>query len=281
MPLIVKTNILQNEDVLIRDMGVIIPKNGGFDTFGGSNRLEEARHSFNLRTFSTDQKFGTDGSTLILNDGVDDISFEDAGSFLDEIPNVRTNFWSGRNPLVTDDETLGYVKGSRWINIATQTPYICVSATANNAVWKKFAQGTGGGGTGFGIVLAFGDNGSVKNKFANFCGTSYESHNTSYIMPADGKIITAGVGVEREEDNSTIIQIIKNPTYGGSGVHSGGIQVGIDLETDGVNRINMFEDLTGFNFSKMDKIAVYLKQGTLGQQGTAKEPAISLYVSFD
>ncbi|MHA2063657.1 MAG: hypothetical protein ACXABY_04655 [Candidatus Thorarchaeota archaeon] len=135
--LVVRTNVLQTEDVLIRDMGVIIPGNGGSDTFTVANRLEEARQSIYLRNLTTDQKFGTNGSTLIMSDGVDEVEEEDASVFLDEIPNVRNNYWLPRDPTPQDDETLGYVRGSAWVNASTQVTFTCVSALEDNALWKR------------------------------------------------------------------------------------------------------------------------------------------------
>lgn len=39
------------------------------------------------------------------------------------------------NPAVTDDVNDGYAVGSIWVNVATDTVYICVDSTASAAVW--------------------------------------------------------------------------------------------------------------------------------------------------
>jgi hypothetical protein len=46
---------------------------------------------------------------------------------------VKNNFEAITYPLVTDDETLGYSKGSIWVY---EDAYICTDATEGFAIWK-------------------------------------------------------------------------------------------------------------------------------------------------
>lgn len=46
----------------------------------------------------------------------------------------KNNFEAGAYPLVTDDETEGYSKGSIWIY---DEAYICTDATEGFAIWKE------------------------------------------------------------------------------------------------------------------------------------------------
>lgn len=40
-------------------------------------------------------------------------------------------------PTVNDDITLGYKLLSQWLNVTTDTAYICCDNTAGAAVWKQ------------------------------------------------------------------------------------------------------------------------------------------------
>lgn len=81
MAIIIKTNSLQGEDVLISDLGIIIPANGEFKTFSTSEDYRKIKESLNLIALATDNAFG-ESSTLIINDGTNDIAQEDVESFL-------------------------------------------------------------------------------------------------------------------------------------------------------------------------------------------------------
>lgn len=44
------------------------------------------------------------------------------------------------DPTTTDDTNAGYSVGSRWVNVTDDTAWICVDATASNAVWKRISD---------------------------------------------------------------------------------------------------------------------------------------------
>jgi hypothetical protein len=87
--LIIKTNASQATDVLVKDLGVLIPSSGGSDEHTDYSFIEEARLSSNLRTYCTDDAFGAGSSTLILNDGTDDIPQNEIDSFLSNVSGLR------------------------------------------------------------------------------------------------------------------------------------------------------------------------------------------------
>ena len=70
---IIKTNASQATDVLIHDMGIVIPASGGSETLVTQGDLDSARLSRDLLTLCTDDAYGSGSSTLILNDGTSDI----------------------------------------------------------------------------------------------------------------------------------------------------------------------------------------------------------------
>lgn len=83
--LIIKSNASTVSDVLIPDVGVLIPSGGGTETFTENDEIFELQESIDLRDFLTDDAFGAGSSTLILNDGVTDIDQADALNFLDTL----------------------------------------------------------------------------------------------------------------------------------------------------------------------------------------------------
>ena len=87
--LVIKTNASQLTDVTIRDMGIIIPALGGSETLTDVENFDSARLSLNLRFLVTDDAYGINSSTLILNDGTSDIPQADAIQFLDQIQTLR------------------------------------------------------------------------------------------------------------------------------------------------------------------------------------------------
>jgi len=62
--LIIKTNELQKEHVLIKDMGIFVPKNGGHLTLDAEEDLDLAAKSKSLEALLNDGIFGGGNSTL-------------------------------------------------------------------------------------------------------------------------------------------------------------------------------------------------------------------------
>jgi len=81
--IIVKSNASTVADVLIPDVGVLIPQAGGQDTFEEPDELYQLQQSVDLIELCTDDAFGAGSSTLILNDGTADIDQADAENFLE------------------------------------------------------------------------------------------------------------------------------------------------------------------------------------------------------
>lgn len=83
--LIITTNASQGTDVTIGDMGIVIASSGGSETFTDSRNLLPAQLSVDLRTLTQDDAHGANSSTLILNDGTNDIDQADVDSYLSEV----------------------------------------------------------------------------------------------------------------------------------------------------------------------------------------------------
>ncbi len=78
----VKTNASQATDVLIGDLGIEIPNSGGFVDLAQNEEIRTARRSNQLLALATDDAHGAGSSTLILNDGTDDVDQSEAQRFL-------------------------------------------------------------------------------------------------------------------------------------------------------------------------------------------------------
>lgn len=57
------------------------------------------------------------------------------------ITQTDRNFPINRDPLVSDDNTLGYVVGDRWTNSTTGAEFFCEDPAAGAAVWQKTSEG--------------------------------------------------------------------------------------------------------------------------------------------
>jgi len=83
--LIIKTNVAQGTDFLIPDLGYFIPSGGGSVILTELTELANAQESSDLRAALTDDAFGVNSSTLIINDGTNDIPQGNATAFLDTL----------------------------------------------------------------------------------------------------------------------------------------------------------------------------------------------------
>lgn len=111
---IIKTNNSQATDVLIRDLGFSVPSSGGSVSFNEFLDFLKIAQSRDLRSFLTDDAFGANSSTLILNDGTNDISQVSVDSFL--------------NTLATPFTPLDLVIGGS-LNSAGSLPIINLAST--------------------------------------------------------------------------------------------------------------------------------------------------------
>lgn len=98
------------------------------------------------------------------------------------------NFAAIVDPTVDDDETEGYEVGSRWVNLATNTHWVCVDQTDGAAAWLR-TDNVGAGGTFLvqksGIILpaAFSVSGSHQVATVNF-STPFSDANYSVAISA-------------------------------------------------------------------------------------------------
>lgn len=96
--LVIRSNALQATDVLIPDLGFIIPSSGGSVTLITDEEILFAQQSDDLLEFLLDDAH-TGSSTLILNDGTSDIAEADVSAFLATIllPDSSSNFGVVKN----------------------------------------------------------------------------------------------------------------------------------------------------------------------------------------
>ena len=86
MAVTVKSNSQTTVDVEIKDIGIIIPKAGGNVIFTDKADVLDLARSENLVELATDLAYsGPTGSTLIINDGVDDIPEDIVAPFVQNL----------------------------------------------------------------------------------------------------------------------------------------------------------------------------------------------------
>jgi hypothetical protein len=94
----IRTNNSQATDVLIGDMGIIIPNSGQLsDEFTETREIQIAQESVYLKAFLTDDAYGVNSSTLILvrDDGITDIPQSEVLIYLARINSTVQNWFGG------------------------------------------------------------------------------------------------------------------------------------------------------------------------------------------
>jgi hypothetical protein len=61
---------------------------------------------------------------------------------LANVQNIKDNNAGVVDPTVTDDSSAGYAIGSRWINTAEDTAFVCTDASVGTATWVKITNET-------------------------------------------------------------------------------------------------------------------------------------------
>lgn len=82
--LTIRTNVSQATNVLIKDIGLIIPSGGAVQTFTRRFELKQLIQSKDLVTLATDQAFGANSSTLIIGNGNADLPVN-SGNPIDQL----------------------------------------------------------------------------------------------------------------------------------------------------------------------------------------------------
>ena len=80
----------------------------------------------------------------------------------------QSNFAAAVNPTVADDNTLGYLPGSQWINTTTPSEWVCISNGTGAAVWKELTNTAGLLITKAGKVLNASFSGNPKKATVTF-----------------------------------------------------------------------------------------------------------------
>ena len=78
----------------------------------------------------------SDGATVLTLANKDALR---AALFVDDIAGAKSNRYATANPTATDDSGKGYSIGSIWINVSTDTVFMCADANVGAAVWKQLS----------------------------------------------------------------------------------------------------------------------------------------------
>jgi len=137
MAITLRTNASQATDVIVGDLGIVIPNSGGSETLDGLFDLDSIRLSRNVRTLATDDAHGAGSSTIIVNDGSVDIDQDEVLEYLNTFNVSARRNATTSSPSVTNDATEGYEPGSVWVNTTDDDYYSCVDSSSGAAIWKN------------------------------------------------------------------------------------------------------------------------------------------------
>ena len=56
---------------------------------------------------------------------------------LGNVENLKVNLVATSNPTTTDDSAAGYAVGSRWVNVSSDSEFVCLDDSSGSAVWKS------------------------------------------------------------------------------------------------------------------------------------------------
>lgn len=140
---------------------------------------------------------------------------------------VKIKLDGGAAPTVNDDTDLGYVPGSRWVDLTNDKEYVCLDNTDGAAVWTE-TTGAGGGSIAVTAEVLKGD--GAGNAVAATPGTDF----TDLGATIGAAEVDADVATQAELDavaalvdtDDEIIAIINASPGTQVGVPAGGIGVG-------------------------------------------------------
>lgn len=115
MSIAIKTNPSVPSPVLIPDLGYFVPDSGGSVTLTENDEILEAIGSADLLELLFDDAFGAGSSTLVLNNGAEDIPQTEAADFLrgaDDPPQPVVQF---SNVILTTGGGLVYTTGVEFV----------------------------------------------------------------------------------------------------------------------------------------------------------------------
>ncbi len=100
----------------------------------------------------------------ILDDEIPDETGEVHRTGAETYDIVKVNLSAVIDPTVNDDDTAGYVIGSKWVNGTGGKAFICLDNTTGSAVWTETTAGASGGEVNDGANVGTGGVGVFKQK---------------------------------------------------------------------------------------------------------------------
>jgi hypothetical protein len=209
---------------------------------------------------STDTLVGEATTNILINKSIDGprntILMNNVDIGLDNVNNTLVNFTATIAPVnITDDITLGYTVGSRWIDLTTDLEYICLDNSDGAAVWKVTTLNIipeNIGTSGFGIYkerisldlqfksIGAGNNITIVDDVAN--DKLVFSLNISALTDEPIPIITTDFGIvydtSAEINKKTLLTDLVNSVAENIGTEGIGIylqRTGFDLEFKKIN----------------------------------------------
>ncbi len=149
---------------------------------------------------------------------------------LGNVENLKSNLIATTDPTVSDDSSLGYSVGSRWLNNTNDTIWDAFDVTPGSAVWTAVV--TEALNTGFAAVGLFKNKTGKRLNFKNF-GSTFGVEVIDYTDTVDFRVTPNSIGLGNVPNTKMNFTAVVDPTPADSG--AGGWSVGslwLNVSTD-------------------------------------------------
>ena len=187
----------------------------------------------------------------------------------------KDNFRATAAPGVNDDTTLGYVRGSRWLDTTTGIGYICIDATDGAASWVLISQIVSVGETNTASNVGSGETLFKQKTAANLEFKSLVAGSNITLTPGASDITiasTGGSGTGTPAGSTTELQRNNAGAFGGiTGATSDGTTV--SLTTPKV--ITSINDTNGNELISVTATGSAVNEITIANAAASGSPTIS------
>ncbi len=186
----------------------------------------------------------------------------------------KDNFRATEAPGVNDDTTLGYVRGSRWLDTTTDIGYICVDATEGAASWVLISQIVSVGETNTASNVGAGEALFKQKTAANleFKTLVAGSNITLTAGASDITIASSGGGSGTPAGSTTQLQRNNAGAFGGI---SGATSDGTTVSLTSPKVITAVTDSNGNELLNVTATASAVNELTLANAAAGGSPTLS------
>src|SRR5512134_1408719 len=197
---------------------------------------------------------------------------------------ILENYGATADPTVDDDETVGYVRASLWINVSDDRVFWCTNPAAGAATWVEAGSG------GAGASSVFGRTGAVVAAAGDYTADQIDDGEDKVIMTEDERTTLAAIsfptkviplaGTASDSDNDNIraaIAAIKASGQPGEIRMSGDFKIGYASDKTGIDPDDCPDlKLTGRGYCRWYKGVAATTSGLSGGEDPGDDTAYPL-----